>query len=337
MIGGCRSDDRPDNVVLFVGDGLGVSSLSTLETILEREGRQLAIESLPVVGLVKTNTIGLRVSESASSATALATGFKTTRRSVSVSPDGQVLKTILEAARDQGFATGVITTTRLTDATPAAFASHELTRDNHHSIARQLVGSRVDFLAGGHGMVFGDSLRAAAVAKGYSVLTTSEELNRADSLPVLALFDERTPGTEAYGPPLRDVTAAAIRLLSATSKRVFLVVEQEETDTGAHKNDLPRVIDGIIELDEALQLALQFARQDGRTLVLLTADHDTGGYSETEDDFALRWLTRAHTNQWVPVLSAGPGSSHLTGILDNTDIPRILSKLLELEGFPVAE
>ncbi len=322
----------PQNVILFIADGLGVSSIATTETILLRQGHRLVVDSLPVTGLVRTTAESLLVPESASTATSLATGFKTKRRYVGVDAAGRSRKTILEAARDDGFVIGLITNTRLTDATPAAFAAHVTDRGDHGRIASHMIAARVDILSGGSGGVFTDSLLAVARLKGYTVAQDPSEIE--GPLPVLALHRERAPNTEAYGPPLTELTRSAIDVMHSAGRPFFLVIEQEETDSGAHNHDLPRVLEGVIELDDALRAALRFARAHGNTLVILTADHDTAGYSEIEYADGVQWLTGGHTNQWVPLFAFGPGQERFTGVHENTEIPRILADLLGLHDFP---
>ncbi len=324
---------NPRNVILFIADGLGVSSLATAETILQRQGRRLVMSSLPVTGLVRTTAEALAVPESANSATSLSTGFKTKRRYIGVDGSGRPRKTIIEVARDRGFVTGLITNTRLTDATPAAFAAHVTDRGDHTRIASQMIMSRVDVLSGGSGDVFSDSLLAVAQMRGYKVTPDAETIT--GPLPVLALYStERTPGTQAYGPPLEALTSSAIETMRKTGRPFFLMIEQEETDSGAHNHDLPRVLEGVIELDDALRAAHRFATKDGNTLIILTADHDTAGYSEIESSDEVHWLTSGHTNQWVPLFAFGPGQELFTGVHENTEIPRILAKLLRLSDFP---
>ena len=327
--------DAPRNVIFFIADGMGVSALSTVSSILEAEGTALAIETMPVTGLLRTNADGGIVTESASSATSLATGVKTVRRRVAMTSDSARVRSIVEAARDAGLATGLITTTDLVDATPAAFATHALIRYDRESIADQFIASGVDVLVGGNREVFDAARQAEARRRGYTVVKTQTGLVSVESGRMLGLFEEeRVPGSAAFGPPLVVSTTKAIALLEGREAGFVLVVEQEETDTGAHENDLPRVVEGMRELDAAVAEALDFARRRGDTLVLVTADHDTGGYSDTEDDDGVRWLTGRHTNQYVPILAFGPGAERFTGVYENTEVPIRLADLLGLGTLP---
>lgn len=325
----------PTNVILFIADGMGVSSLATVSSILEQEGARLVIETLPVTGLLRTNALEGVVTESASSATSLATGYKTVRRRVSMTADSLRARTLIEAARDAGLATGILTTTSLVDATPAAFGTHALIRYDREHIADQFLASGIDVLMGGDPGVFTPVRQAEARKRGYTVVKTEGMLRDVEAGRVLGLFgEERAPDTGAFGPPMALTTEKAIDLLAGHDGGFFLVAEQEETDTGAHENDLERVVAGIQELDAAVSIALDFARRRGDTLVLVTADHDTGGFSDTEGDGGVLWLTGRHTNQYVPILAFGPGAERFTGVYENTDVPVRLAELLGLAEFP---
>ncbi len=325
--------EQPRNVILFIADGMGVTALATVSTILEREGRSLVLEQMPVTGLLRTNALDHVVTESASSATSLATGFKTVRRRLSMDADSMRLPTIMEAARDAGFGTGLISSMELVDATPAAFAAHTLHRDYKDQVAAQLVASGVDVLIGGTAAAFTPDVLAAARANGYTVVDSGEALEGVAQTPVLALFPARPTHHDAFGPPLAVSTARALALLDQREAPFLLVIEQEETDHAGHDNDLPRVVAGVEELDAAVQRALAFAERRGDTLVLVTADHDTAGFSEIEKEEGVQWLTGGHTNQWVPLLADGPGALAFTGVHENTEVPRILARLLGLSAF----
>jgi alkaline phosphatase len=331
------------NVVLFVGDGMGLSMLATVDALARR---RLAMSRMPVTGLVRTNSRSGPISDSGAGATAFATGFKTTNATIGMTPEGQARRTILEAAaRRDSFATGVVTTSYLTDATPAAFLAHVRDRDLYDPIARQMIASRADVLLGGaQPTVFTDSLRHAARRRGFAVGDSLESFPgagaRGDSTARwLGLFPERAGRFDKmHGPPLPEVTAAALQKLRQRGERFFLLVEQEGTDAAGHINRLPNTRQDLRELDRAVAQVLRFAARPatGRTLVLVAADHDTGGLAITDTEggqATARWNTFGHTATWTPLLAYGPGAWRFTGVMPNTALPRRLARLLELEGF----
>lgn len=335
---------RVQNVVLFIGDGMGLSMLATVDALSEQ---RLAMSRMPVTGLVRTNSLSGPISDSGAGATAFATGFKTTNTTLGMTPDGQRRQTILEAAaRRDSFATGVVTTSYLTDATPAAFLTHVRDRDLYAPIARQMVASRADvLLGGGQPAIFTDSLRRAARQRGFSISDSLGSFTGAGAATDstarwLGLFPERAGRFDVmHGPPLSEVTTAALRKLQQRGERFFLVVEQEGTDAAGHINRLPNARQYLRELDRAVERTLRFAARPatGRTLVLVTADHDTGGLSitSTHDGRATaRWNAFGHTATWTPLLAYGPGAQRFTGVMPNTALPRRLAPLLGLDGFP---
>ena len=335
------STPRVQNVVLFIGDGMGLSMLATVDALSER---RLAMPQMPVTGLVRTNSLSSLISDSGAGATAFATGFKTTNGTIGMTPDGQARQTLLEAAAEAGFATGVVTTSYLTDATPAAFIAHTPSRDNYAAIARQMVASGTDVLLGGTVAAFTDSLRRAAQQRGFSV---SDSLARLTAAPPsadstsrwLGLFPERAGRFDKmHGPPLAETTAAALRKLRQRGERFFLVAEQEGTDAAGHLNRLPDARRYLRELDRAVEHAIRFAArpETGRTLILVTADHDTGGLSITDTDeerVTARWNVFGHTAAWTPLLAYGPSAWRFTGVMQNTALPQRLAPLLGLEAF----
>ncbi len=339
----------PRNVVLVIGDGVGLGHLSTVSTILNGPGGGLVIESAPVTGLVRTWASNDLVTGSAASASAMATGVKTPKKVISKGQDGTDHRTLFEAAVAHGLSTGVVTTSGLVDATPAAFVSHSPNRYEFRSILEQMLSSDVDVLIGGD---FTNHRRAkkqvdyiemvrnvgTTPQTGKTVIRSEEELRAAPG-PVVGLFPPRPGFAYAHGPPLSDTASYALGILNQNPSGFLLVLECEETDEGAHVNDLDRVIAGLVELDLATRRVLDFAREQGDTLVIVTADHDTGGVAIVEGDFdeptaTVAWISDNHTGSWVPLFAFGPGAGRFSGVMDNTDIGLRIADLLGLEEYP---
>ncbi len=343
------SDGRPRNVVLMIGDGVGLGHLSTVSTVLNGPGGGLAVESAPVTGLVRTWASNDLVTGSAASASAMATGIKTRRKTISKNEDGSDNRTLIEAAAARGLSTGMVTTSGLVDATPAAFLSHSSNRYDFRSILEQILQSDAEVLIGGDYTHHGKAKKQADYidminnvesdqTAGKTVVRSGEGL-WASSGPVVALFPPRPGFVYAHGPLLTDTAEHALGVLNSNPAGFLLLLECEETDEGAHVNDLDRVVAGMVELDQATRRVLEFAHMNGDTLVIVTADHDTGGVAILDGPFddataTVGWVSDNHIGSWVPLFAFGPGAARFNGVMDNTDIGLRIADLLGLEDFP---
>lgn len=333
-------------VILFVGDGLGLANLAAARFALVGPDGRLAIERMPVTGLLATHPAGKLVPDSAATATALASGGKTTNGRIGTGPGGERLRTLAEVAHQSGFSTGLVTTAEIVDATPAAFAAHVDSREEREAIAAQLLDSGVDLLLGGGVRWFlppeqppgvrgdGADLLEVARRRGYHVVRSADELTAAKQLKVLGLFDFDLDFVRPLEPALPAMASKALQLV-ASRPRFLLMIEHEGTDTLAHHHDFSRMAGAVRELDQAVAAVLEFAQRDGQVLVVVTADHDTGGLAlrpgRSDDTMQLIWSTGSHTAVPVPLFAYGPGAIQLTGLRDNTEVPKILARLLGIE------
>lgn len=340
----------PKNVVLLIGDGMGVGVVSAASALLSPPGIPLKMETAPVVGLVHTWAADFLGTDSAAAATALATGFKTELKMIGITPDGREARNLFEAARAGGLATGLITTSGLADATPGGFLAHTASRDDFDLVLRGVLDSRIDVLIGGDfsgkAKAWGDRSYRRMVAaaaelgaeRGYNVIRDARELV-ATPAPLLALLPPRPGMPIQHGPPLADSTARALDLIGAAPSGFLLVVESEVIDEAAHANDLAETMLGMRELEDAVARVLEWIAGRDDTLVLVLADHETGGPHLLEGEYAsgrvaVRWAHNYHSSQLVPVFAFGPGAQHFGGVLDNTDIAPRLAALLGLEVLP---
>lgn len=331
-----RVDSSPANVILFIGDGMGASHVAAARAFRYGDHGRLAFESFPHRATMVTTNIYGEVTDSAAAGTAMATCTKVANGVISkASPtSGESLPTALEAFGNLHKSTGLVTTSTLTDATPAAFGAHQADRSYDEAIATDyLFRSRPHVLLGGGSP--GLSPQRAAGA-GYRVVrsrATLAALDPAGADPVAGLFGDGPLPSAADGlgdlPSLAEMTREALAILDRGPNGFFLLVEEEGTDTFAHTNDLGRTVRATLELADAVQVARGWAETHRDTLILVTADHETGGLTAVQSKGpgklpGARWTTVDHTDLPVPVYAVGPGAAQVVGSLDNTDLSAIL-------------
>ena len=319
------------NVILLIGDGMGVGQLSAAE--FENGEESLAISGMPYMSLVTTYSESAFVTDSAASATALATGYKTNNGRISMSTTGDPLTTVVEVAEDNGASTGVVSNTRVTHATPACFMAHVDSRGLEPTIAEQILTTDVDVILGG-GRSYFDALNPEAA--GFTVVESRDEFMSTESGKVLGLFSEgymsydtcRDPLVE---PSLSEMTQKSIELLDDDPGGFFLMVEGGRIDHASHDNNYEAMLAEVYAFDTAVMTALEYASGRNDTLVLVTADHETGGlmivggYDYTGVSY--KWVSDDHTGNLVPVYGYGPQASEVMAFTDNTDIGQFLIQL----------
>ena len=338
------------NVILCIGDGMGLAQVSAARIrVLGALGR-LTMESMPITAVVTTCSADKLITDSGAAATALATGYKTRNGMIAVAPDNTKLRTILEACQAKGLSAGLVATSSITHATPAAFGSHSSSRGDEAGIAGQLLGNRIDdLLAGGRMFFLPDTITGSsrsdhrnlideATAAGYQYLSNRRELDQATAGRFLGLFQTGELTGDSLEPTLAEMTAAAIRTLRQDKDGFFLMVEGSQIDWGGHSNDIDAVIQEVVQFDAAVKACLEFASDDGHTLVVVTADHETGGLSIIAgflngDSLRVGWQSTDHTATQVPLYAYGPQAVRFTGALDNTDIPKKIALILGIPGF----
>jgi len=310
---------------------------------------KLYMEKMPITGIIKTHSLDRLITDSGAAGTAMATGRKTKNKMISQLPDGTQPPTILELAKNAGMSTGLIATSTITHATPACFAAHEKSRHDEDNIAADMADNRVDVILGGGKMYWLPSDAEGSVRKddrnlikelmddGYSVVSNKEEMVEVDQGKMLGLFELGSLEYKEHQPCLESMTKKAIELLSENEKGFFLMVEGSQIDWEAHDNEEDGIILETLRFDLAVKAALDFASENGETLVIVTADHETGGAtirkgSRNGENLNMSFSTNSHTATSVPLYAYGPGCLLFTGVYDNTRIPRRMAKLLGLEG-----
>jgi alkaline phosphatase len=269
--------------------------------------------------------------------------------------DGISCQTILEAGKTKGMATGLVVTSAITDATPAVFASHVASRKMQDRIAEQLIANKVNVLFGGGKEYFlPESYRGSrrndqknlierAKKTGYLYIRNAEELKTANRPYILGLFQLGSLTTVEPEPSLAELTIKAIDILNREGgdRGFFLMIEGSQIDWACHDNDAARTIRQTLLFDQAIKAAIDFALEDKRTLVIVTADHETGGLtirngSLKGDDLEVNWSTGGHSAMPVPIYAFGPKADIFAGTYDNTHVPKKFARLLGINPFPKA-
>ncbi len=340
--------DKVENVILFIGDGMSVANVSIARYRGAGPTGILHMDRMPVAGFVRTCSADKLITDSAASSTALASGFKTNNGVIGRTPDQRNVVSILEAVQEKGMKTGLVATSSLTHATPAGFGAHAEIRREEAAIAENYIKNKIDVLLGG-GLSFflpdkgkrtdGRNLLEEARQAGYDVVLNAEQLQTTQASMLLGLFSDEAMKTTRPEPSLAEMTAKSIAALNQRSKGFFLMVEGSQIDWENHDNDLEGAVKQTLDFDMAIKEALDFAVKDGKTLVLVTADHETGGPAllggkPDGSELQVAWTTKGHTGSTVPLYAYGPGACDFSGFHDNTDLPKIMARLLRIKNFP---
>lgn len=325
------------NIIFLIADGMGVTQMSAG---MYKNGNTLNLERCKVIGLHKPSASNNLVTDSAAGATAFACGQKTYNGAIGVDKDGKPIKTILETAEEQGLATGLVATSTITHATPASFIAHQEKRSMMDEIAADFMKTEVDIFIGG-GKKFFDgrsdkqNLSKQLEEKGYYISDfVTDELADIE-IPLdknFGYFTANENPLPAYQGRdyLKVASEKSIEYLSKKSKAnsndkgFFLMIEGSQIDWGGHANEADYIVSEVIDFDKAVKAALDFAEQDGETLVVITADHETGGFAinkgSTMDSLVTKFTTDYHTADLIPVYAFGPGAAEFGGIYENTAI-----------------
>ncbi len=348
------TNEPPKNVILLIGDGMGLAQVSTAFFYQDKPSN---FERFPITGLIKTSSSSDKITDSAAGATAFSAGVSTYNGAIGVDPNEKPVPTLVEILSEEGLSTGLVATSSITHATPASFYAHVTTRSMQDDIARQLLTSEVDFFAGGGTDFFVNredkiNYYDSAAAHGFKIDTTGLSASGSHSLEqrygYLLAPDGMPRMLDNRGSFLPVATQQAVDYLSQNEAGFFLMVEGSQIDWGGHANDAQYIITEVLDFDQTLGAVLDFAEKDGNTLVVVTADHETGGfalsasgkksgsgsdYNELNGTFS----TGGHTATLIPVFAYGPGAEAFSGIYKNTEIFHKIMKAMHPENPPSAE
>ena len=334
-----ESHKKPKNIIFMIGDGMGVDQVYAAYTA--KHG-YLEMARCNVYGYNKTYSANDYVTDSAAGATAFATGKKGNNGTLSISPEGDTLSTILEIAEKHGLGTGLVATCKMTHATPAAFIAHNIDRNNYDEIALDFLKTDVDvFIAGGRNNFENrpDSVNLSDILRqrNYQVVYDTTAVKEITQGKVAGfLYDDHPPKfSDGRGRMLEIASLKAIELLDVFDKGFFMMIEGSQIDWGGHDNDSQYIVDEAVDFDNVVGKVLDFAEQDGETLVVITADHECGGYALLGGDYEKAtvegaFCTDHHSGVMVPIFAFGPGAEKFSGIIENTDF---FDNFMELFGF----
>ncbi len=330
------TDIKPQNIILMIGDGM---STPQIYAAMLASDSPTSFEKFPVTGLVKTNSKSHKITDSAAGGTALATGHKTNNGMIGMNADSIAVPSILEVFSDKGMKTGLIVTSYITHATPAAFVAKNINRNNYEDIALDFAQcDKVDLLIGGGRKHFtkredGRNLINEMKNNGWSYYDTLNNSITKDEKIMILAAEKHLPIYSERKSFLPDAVSLALEHLK-NDNGFFLMIEGSQIDFAGHDKDSTYLVNEMLDFDTTINNVLEFAERNPNTLVIVTADHETGGltimdpnesYSRCDFNFS----TGSHSPLLVPVFAIGPGSENFTGVMDNTDIAKKIIKICE--------
>jgi alkaline phosphatase len=359
-----NTEENNYSIILMIGDGMGFDHVKLARFVELGKNQNLSMESLDLNISVMTHNAFFETTDSAAAATAIATGVKTYNRRIAIGTDDSILETILEIAKELNKSTGLVTTTSIQHATPASFMTHVLNRNNYDEITRQIVEeANVDILLGGGLEDFSTPQLEEMKSNGYSFVENKTALEAISSGKVLGLFADGHLSYEqdrnfSLIPSLYYMTRKAIEILNLDNDGFFLMVEGGRIDHGSHSNNKVNAILETIAFDLAVKEALDYVKNHSNTILIVTADHETGGLAyindnldttlpsaiNTEDEnrtiritrinqLDVSWSTGGHTKRHVPFFACGDTFENISDVslIDNTDIFNVMKNYLLIE------
>ena len=326
------------NIIFLIGDGMGLASASMMQ--LENNYAPTIFDSADNIALQKTYSLDNRVTDSAASGTALATGFKTNNTMLGQLPNGTNPESLMELAADKGKATGLVVTTYLQHATPGAFYAHVPSRHEYATISEQLLTTDIAIAIGG-GMAFfkerynNHKKATKAITESGFTLVESLDADMSGERILALLADKEIENRTGY---LAKATTAAINHLSECEDGFVLMVEGSLIDGMGHGNDAKGQQGEMRDFMEAIEVAVAYAREHTDTLVVVTADHETGGlaiisgnadFNLSEQGVEYKWATGGHSGVMVPIYLYGTGAELINGVMENADLGKRLKELIQ--------
>jgi alkaline phosphatase len=327
-----RTLDQPKNVILMIGDGMGLPQITGS---MYMQGNKSVFERFKNIGFHKSHSSDNLVTDSAAGATAFASGVKTYNGAIGVNAKKEPVPTILEMAEKKGMATGMVATSSITHATPASFIAHVSGREDNESIALAFLDTPIDIFIGGGLDFFArrkdernlvEELRqknyriSDFIHEDITLLPTQTEKN----IGYFTSNGEPLPVTEGRDYFLTGIQKAMHFLDGRSPDGYFLMIEGSQIDWGGHANDAKYVLNEMQEFELAVNEVMNFIENKGNTLLIITGDHETGGFAVQPgsklNEIQVAFTTKSHTAVMIPVFAAGPGAEEFRGIYENTAI-----------------
>jgi alkaline phosphatase len=327
---------RVRNVILMIGDGMGLVQVSA--AWVANHGK-LNIDNCTTTGLSRTYCANKLITDSGAAGTAMATGHKTNYHCIAVDTLGNPLTSLTDLAHNRGLKTGIVVTCNLPDATPAVFCANNVDRDQEEAIAADYLSCNVDYIFGAGREKFNKrsdnrDLLAEMKEKGYQVCTSWEETAKITGGKVFSVVSEgQLPLARERGDLFARASLHAIDLLNQNKKGFFLMLEGSRIDDCGHSNNLPELINEVADFDKTVGEVMKWAEKDGKTLVIVLADHETGGLTLLDGNLKTgtvtgNYSTDGHSGILVPVYAYGPGAAEFAGIYENTEIKKKIEQAL---------
>jgi len=329
----------PKNVIFMIGDGMGIAQVYAG---MVANNNKLALERCTYSGFSKTYSSSDFTTDSGAGGTALACGVKTKNGMIGMSPDSVAAQSILELADKNNLATGIVVACAVTHATPASYIAHQVNRNMYDEIATDYLLTDIDVFIGGGRKYFEDradgrNLSDELKVKNYQIAYNIEDVKAVKTGKLAGLlYTDQNPGMPERGTMLPEATVAAIDILDNNPKGFFLMVEGSQIDWACHDNKAGQEIKEMLDFDETIGRVLDYAKRTGNTLVIITADHETGGLTILDgkfgtDDLKTEFSTKGHSGVPVPVFAYGPGAEKFTGFMENISFKEKIEKLLKLK------
>ena len=319
----------PPNIILMIGDGMGLSQISAG---MYSNDNKTSFEEMQHIGLQKTHSHNQLVTDSAASGTAMACGSKTYNGVVGIGPKNEQLESILEYCISKNYSTALIATSSIVHATPASFYANVNSRKQYEDIAMQLRYHNINYFIGGGKKHFNRredkrNLIDEMEFEGYSIVNNLDGFKKSKNqkLGFFTYPDEPPAINEGRKPSLELLIQSTLEKLKNDKKPFFLMVEGSQIDWGGHSNDLYYILSEFKDFNKAIYRALEFSKANKNTLLVVTADHETGGLgirkgSVKRSTVSADFTTGGHTGTMVPVFSYGQKSELFKGIYENTAI-----------------
>lgn len=318
----------PKKVILLIGDGMGLAAIHA--GLIANHG-DLNMAKFRYIGFSETDAADAGNTDSAAGGSAMAIGYKTNNRYIGMGPNDQNKTNLVDTLSIFGIKSGIITAGDLTDATPAVFYAHQLDRSYNGAIANDLLNSKAEVLVGSNRKAFEQNKNSRLLAnlktKGFQITNSLTDFEKQYDGKQLVLLDDSAtrPVIKGRGEMLQKSLLHTMQILSKNKPGFFIMAEGAQIDYGGHTNDLPYLITELHDFDRTIAEALRFADQDGETLVIVTADHETGGLTLLDGDAKKgmvrgEFSTNDHTGIMVPVFAYGPGAQNFSGVYPNNQI-----------------